>query len=84
MAKQAIKDEFTSFESEFQRLGDIVSQLESGNIALDEMLRLYEEGTTLAAKLSKMLNTAELKVEKLSKVHEELAGYETEPLNDTY
>jgi exodeoxyribonuclease VII small subunit len=83
MAKQAAKGEFASFESEFERLGVIVSQLESGNIPLDEMLGLYEEGTTLAATLSKMLKSAELKVEKLSKVHEELATYESEPFSES-
>ncbi len=83
MAKQAAKGEFASFESEFERLGEIVSRLESGNIPLDEMLGLYEEGTTLAAKLSHMLRSAEMKVEKLSKVHEELASFETEPFSES-
>jgi exodeoxyribonuclease VII small subunit len=82
MAKQTAKGEFASFETEFERLGEIVSRLESGNIPLDEMLALYEEGTTLAAKLSGMLKTAELRVEKLSKVHEELAAFETEPFSE--
>jgi exodeoxyribonuclease VII small subunit len=64
----------TSFEGEFERLGEIVSSLEEGNIPLEEMLRLYEEGTLLAAKLSETLQQAELKVRTLSKVHEELSS----------
>lgn len=83
MAKQTAQGEFTSFESEFERLGEIVLRLESGNIPLDQMLGLYEEGTTLAAKLSNMLKSAELKVEKLSKVHEELAAYEIESFSES-
>jgi exodeoxyribonuclease VII small subunit len=66
-----------SFETEFERLSEIVSRLENGNIPLEEMLKLYEEGTMLAAKLSDTLKQAELKVRTLSKVHEELVSFET-------
>ncbi|HET9136665.1 MAG TPA: exodeoxyribonuclease VII small subunit [Candidatus Kapabacteria bacterium] len=68
-----------SFESEFERLSSIVERLEGGNIPLEEMLKLYEDGTLLAAKLTETLKQAELKVRTLSKVHEELASFETEP-----
>lgn len=74
MAKSPQKGEFSSFEAEYSRLGDIVSRLEDGNIPLEEMLSLYEEGSTLAAKLTAMLKTAELRVEKLTKAHEEMMG----------
>jgi exodeoxyribonuclease VII small subunit len=66
-----------SFESEFERLSTIVNHLEEGNIPLEEMLKLYEEGTILASKLSETLKQAELKVRTLSKVHEELVHFET-------
>ena len=75
MAKE--KNELESFESEFDRLGKIVGRLEEGNIALEEMLKLYEEGTVLAARLSDTLRKAELKVRTLSKAHEELVSFET-------
>jgi exodeoxyribonuclease VII small subunit len=68
---------FGSFETEFDRLGVIVGKLEDGNISLEEMLKLYEEGTVLAAKLSDTLKQAELKVRTLSKAHEELVSFET-------
>jgi len=64
--------DLASFESEFERLGTIVEQLENGSTTLDEMLKLYEEGITLAGGLTTLLNEAELRVEKLSKIHEEL------------
>ena len=77
MAKEKAKADISSFESEFDRLGKIVSRLEEGNIPLEEMLKLYEEGTVLVAKLSETLKEAELKVRTLSKVHEELVSFET-------
>jgi exonuclease VII small subunit len=46
------------------------------------MLKLYEEGTLLAAKLTQLLKQAELKVQKLAKVHEELSAFETEPFEE--
>jgi len=71
-----------SFESEFEHLAKIVARLEEGNIPLDEMLKLYEQGTTLAARLSDTLKQAELKVRTLSKVHEELVSYETSEFDE--
>ena len=61
-----------SFESEFERLSTIVDRLEAGNVPLAEMLTLYEEAMTLSAKLKSVLTEAELRVEKLAAVHEEL------------
>jgi exodeoxyribonuclease VII small subunit len=80
MAKE--KTDLSSFESEFERLGKIVGRLEEGNIPLEEMLQLYEEGTVLAAKLSDTLKQAELKVRSLSKVHEELVSFETSEFDE--
>ena len=82
MAKEKSKADISSFESEFDRLGKIVSRLEEGNIPLEEMLKLYEEGTVLAAKLSDTLKEAELKVRTLSKVHEELVSFETSEFDE--
>jgi len=62
-----------SFESEFERMTTIVDKLERGNVPLGEMLSLYEEAMTLSAKLKEVLTEAELRVEKLAAVHEELA-----------
>jgi exodeoxyribonuclease VII small subunit len=54
-----------------ERLTVIVDRLESGNIPLEEMLKLYEEGVALSKSLSGVLSEAELRVEKLRAVHEE-------------
>ena len=82
MAKKVSSEDFSGFETELQRLGLIVERLEEGNASLDEMLKLYEEGTVLTTKLSEMLKQAELKVRTLSKVHEELATFETTPFEE--
>ena len=82
MAKKTSSEDFSGFETELQRLVSIVERLEEGNTSLDEMLKLYEEGTVLTTKLSEMLKQAELKVRTLSKVHEELATFETTPFEE--
>jgi exodeoxyribonuclease VII small subunit len=82
MANEKQTNDLRSFESEFERLAKIVGRLEEGNIPLDEMLKLYEEGTTLAAKLSDTLKQAELQVRTLSKVHEELVSFETSEFDE--
>lgn len=78
MGKIAAEGEFSGFETEYARLGEIVSRLEDGNIPLETMLSLYEEGSALATKLTTMLKTAELRVERLAKAHEELTNAVTE------
>lgn len=67
-----------SFESEFERLTAIVDKLEQGNVPLAEMLTLYEEAMTLSARLKEELTQAELRVEKLAAVHEEISAVSEE------
>lgn len=55
------------FEASMERLEEIVKKLERGDAALDEALKLFEEGTKLAAACTKQLDAAELKVTKLVK-----------------
>ena len=77
------KQEYSpSFESEFERLSTIVDRLEQGNVPLAEMLTLYEEAMTLSAKLKSVLTDAELRVEKLAAVHEEMTASDTSEMND--
>jgi exodeoxyribonuclease VII small subunit len=70
----------STFETDLERLTVIVDRLESGNIPLEEMLKLYEEGVALSKSLSGVLSEAELRVEKLRAVHEEqlVAGAESD------
>ena len=54
-----------SFEESMKRLEEIVSQLERGESSLDQSLKLFEEGTGLAAHCTQMLDQAEQKVHLL-------------------
>ena len=56
-----------NFEQAMARLEEIVHHLESGDMPLNDTLALFEEGTTLIAQCSKMLDEAEQMVVKLKK-----------------
>lgn len=51
-----------AFENDIERLEEIVKLLETGNVALDESVSLYEEGLKLAKKCTEELNNAKQKV----------------------
>ena len=55
-----------SYEKAVLRLEEIVDKLENGNLSLEEMMKLYEEGTALATVCSKKLDEAKLKITELS------------------
>lgn len=55
-----------TYEEAMQKLEQIVARLESGEASLDESLKLFEEGTKLAAFCSKVLDTAEQKITTLA------------------
>lgn len=54
-----------SFEESMKRLEEIVALLERGDSSLDQSLKLFEEGTGLAANCTQMLDQAEQKVRLL-------------------
>ena len=51
-----------TFESQMERLEEIVRLLERGEAPLNESMKLFEEGTKLSASLGKLLDKAEQKV----------------------
>lgn len=51
-----------SFETSIERLEAIVTQLEAGNVSLEESVRLYEEGLNLAKACSEKLENAKQKI----------------------
>jgi len=53
------------FEDAMARLETIVTELEKGDLPLDESLRIFEEGIKLSKNCLKMLDEAERKVEIL-------------------
>ena len=56
-----------TFESQMARLEEIVRLLERGEAPLNESMKLFEEGTKLAASCTAMLDEAEQKVVALMK-----------------
>ena len=57
-----------TFEKAMARLEQIVAALEGGKVSLDDSLKLFEEGTSLTAYCSKLLQEAEQKIVKLTDV----------------
>ena len=57
----------SQFEKSITDLEQIVSQLEKGELSLEESLKKYEKGIQLAKVCEKALAEAEQKVETLSK-----------------
>lgn len=56
-----------TFEASMQRLEQIVARMDSGDVSLEEALKLFEEGTALVSGCNQQLDEAELKVVKLMK-----------------
>ena len=56
-----------TFEQSIKRLEEIVTNLENGDIPLEESIKLFEEGMNLAKFCMEKLNQAEKKLMKLSK-----------------
>lgn len=56
-----------SFEKSIARLEEILEKMNSGSIALEESMKLYEEADVLISSCSKQLSDAEHKIESLIK-----------------
>lgn len=65
-ATNAPSFEGLSFEAAYAQLEDIIRQLESGELPLEESLTLYERGRDLAIFCQNMLDKAELRVNQLA------------------
>jgi exodeoxyribonuclease VII small subunit len=55
------------FETSLKKLEDAVNMLESGDLSLEESLKVFEEGVKHSAICSRKLNEAQKKVELLLK-----------------
>ena len=54
-----------SFESNMQRLEQIVRAMERGDVALEESLKLFQEGTELVRSCNELLDNARLQVKMI-------------------
>lgn len=55
-----------TFEENMQRLEQIVRAMERGDVALDESLKLFQEGTQLVQSCGKLLDEAQLQISKIA------------------
>ena len=54
-----------TFEQSMQRLEQIVRAMERGDVALEESLKLFQEGTELVRNCNQLLDEAQLQVKKI-------------------
>ena len=67
-----------TFEENMQRLEQIVRAMERGDVALEESLKLFQEGTELVRACGKLLDEAELQVKKV------MAGSDGRPVEEDF
>lgn len=66
------KSKTASFENSLQTLEQLVQQMDSGELSLEESLALFEKGIKLIRQCQDQLQTAEQKVQVLLENHDEL------------
>ena len=60
-----MNSENKTFEESMARLEQIVRSMERGDVALEESLKLFQEGTELVRNCQKILDNAQLQVKKI-------------------
>lgn len=60
-----MKDQKLTFEESMMRLEQIVRAMERGDVALEESLKLFREGTDLVRNCQKLLDEAQLQVKMI-------------------
>ena len=70
MPKKTVQE--PSFEEALLQLEELVQKLETGELSLEEAMKLYEQGVQLTSLCNGRLKSAKLKMEELKKTqHEE-------------
>ncbi len=75
-------DRLKTFEDAIKRLEDISKRLESDDIALDEAVKLYEEGMKLSKFCSDKIANAENKIKILKKTEDGIEEEEFDEANE--
>lgn len=60
-----MNQENQTFEASMARLEQIVRAMERGDAALEESLKLFQEGTELVRNCQKLLDDAQLQIKKI-------------------
>lgn len=74
----AKNDKLDQFESKLAELEALVRELESGDAPLEQAVSHYERGMALSKSCEKLLQQAELKVQKLSAQNDQDASAASE------
>ena len=61
-----MKKKKNSLKVMFKDLEDILNQLESSDIDIDEMVKLYEKGMAISEECKQKIKNAELKIELIN------------------
>ena len=67
-----------TFEESMARLEQIVRAMERGDVALEESLKLFQEGTELVRSCAGLLDEAQLQIQKV------LAGADGSPVMEAF
>ena len=60
-----MNQESQTFEASMARLEQIVRAMERGDVALEESLKLFQEGTELVRNCQKLLDDAQLQIKEI-------------------
>ena len=60
-----MNQENQTFEASMARLEQIVRAMERGDVALEESLKLFQEGTELVRNCQKLLDDGQLQIKKI-------------------
>ena len=66
MTKRPVNPDKLSFEDALGQLEELIDQIESGEIGLEESLKRYEQGTALIKRCRSVLDGAQKKIAELS------------------
>ena len=73
-----MNEENKTFEQNLRRLEEIVRAMERGDVALEESLKLFQEGTELVRSCGKLLDDVEQQVKLV------LSGPDGEPVEEDF
>lgn len=71
-----------SFEQAFTELKDIVSEMEKGDLSLEQALDHYEKGILITRRCQEILKTAETRIQILKENAKELTPFDANLLDD--
>lgn len=77
-----MEEKKTSFEENLAKLEEIVKNLESGNVPLDDAINQFTEGMKLAKSCDESLKNATNAVNKILNENGELKDFSIEESND--